>query len=164
MRTSVFTRGEIEMTDKDIARFWSYVDKECSEFFDCWEWIGSKRNKKDKYGRFSIHGRWFKANRVAYEIYNPPIPEGLIVMHECDNPSCVNPDHLKLGTQNDNLKDMVARGRSSKGKDRWNYKFTDQDIESMIDLYRLGYTQKYIAEKLGVSQPYISQIVNKLRR
>ncbi len=89
------------------ARFWQKVQKGDG----CWEWQGS-RNKLG-YGITSLRGRAIRAHRVSWEIVNGPIPDGLLVCHRCDNPACVRPDHLFLGTQIDNLRDMRTKGRGN---------------------------------------------------
>jgi len=79
----------------------------------CWEWVCYLNC--DGYGRFStqVLGKWkgMLAHRASYALYKTFIPEGLLVLHRCDNPSCVNPDHLFLGTNQDNTDDMIAKGR-----------------------------------------------------
>lgn len=76
----------------------------------CWEWIGSKRHFG--YGQVYFKGRpGRKAHRVAWERTYGPIPEGMGVLHKCDNPPCINPDHLFLGTPEDNVQDMFKKGR-----------------------------------------------------
>ncbi len=87
-------------------RFWAKVEKSD----DCWVWIGSRSSSG--YGRISNeNGRQEQANRVAWRLANGPIPDGFDVCHHCDNPPCVRPDHLWLGTPRDNGLDMVAKGR-----------------------------------------------------
>ena len=79
---------------------------------NCWIWTGGKG--KNQYGLIQEAGKASKkllAHRVSYEIHNGKIPDGLVVMHSCDNPSCVNPEHLSLGTHKENTADMIAKGR-----------------------------------------------------
>ena len=89
------------------TRFWEKVYKSA-----CWNWTGSLNEKG--YGLFRIGGRKGKAekaHRVSWEMFNGPIPENLHVLHLCDNRKCVNPEHLFLGTHQDNMKDMMTKGR-----------------------------------------------------
>ena len=88
-----------------IQRFWSKVDKRGA----CWNWTASRM--VSGYGVLKFRGRTCGAHRVAYELTHGPIPDGMVVMHSCDNPSCVNPAHLSLGTICDNMRDMYAKGR-----------------------------------------------------
>jgi hypothetical protein len=82
---------------------------------DCWPWTGAR--DKDGYGSFWFDGRQQRASRVAWQLANDrPIPDGLVVRHTCDNPPCVNPAHLLLGTSHDNDLDRVERGRSATGE------------------------------------------------
>ena len=83
----------------------------------CWEWQGSRKGGADHrrrhkaYPRIRLTSGWARAHRVSYELFRGPIPEGHVVCHRCDNPGCVNPDHLFTGTQSDNLRDMREKGR-----------------------------------------------------
>ena len=76
----------------------------------CWKWVGPIKIDSG-YGRFYIDGRYYPAHRVSYEHFKGPIRSGMHVMHLCDNPICVNPDHLKQGTHQDNMKDRDLKGR-----------------------------------------------------
>jgi hypothetical protein len=77
---------------------------------ECWPWIATTTHWFG-YGRLEIKGKIFAAHRISYELANGPIPDGLFVLHRCDNPPCVNPHHLFLGTQKDNIGDASAKGR-----------------------------------------------------
>lgn len=90
---------------KVIERFWKKVDKSG----DCWEWTGSK--KHTGYGTFGYNKKSYVASRFVMKIIGKEIPEGMIVCHKCDNPPCVNPDHLFIGTHKDNMKDCMEKGR-----------------------------------------------------
>lgn len=80
----------------------------------CWEWVGAKSYKG--YGQLRWKYKLLTASRLSYELYTGPIPEGLIIRHRCDNPSCVNPEHLEVGTYQENSDDMVSRGRHNNGQ------------------------------------------------
>ena len=89
-----------------IERFLKNVSPEPNS--GCWLWAGSLHN--GGYGAFSAFGE-SRANRVSYRLYKGDIPPGMFVMHKCDNPPCVNPDHLEIGTPRDNVRDMIAKNR-----------------------------------------------------
>lgn len=94
------------ITEIDKARFWSKA-KEANGY--CWEWQANKDS--DGYGMFRVQGVYTKASRVAYQIINGEIAEGIHVLHKCDNPACINPDHLFTGTHQDNMNDKMRKGR-----------------------------------------------------
>jgi hypothetical protein len=98
---------EIKITDSLIKRFWEKVEK--TEY--CWIWKASKN--KQGYGRFGVSaGKAVNAPRVSWTILKGDIPEDNFICHKCDNPSCVNPDHLFIGTRQDNIDDMMKKKRS----------------------------------------------------
>lgn len=93
-------------------RFWKFVDRLGDD--DCWLWRGSIQGK---YGSIRIEGKSAGAHRVSYQLHKGEIPEGLVVMHSCDVPLCVNPNHLSVGTYSDNTQDMLRKGRALKSAD-----------------------------------------------
>lgn len=89
------------------TRFWDRVDKSG----ECWLWFG--KIEWDGYGRVKYKGKSYRAHRVAWELVNGEIEDGLLVLHRCDNPLCCNPSHLFLGTQQDNMTDKKQKGRAT---------------------------------------------------
>lgn len=96
-----------------IARFWAKVDKRSAS--ECWPWLGAKHSKRSEYGWFHVakapKRKKIGAHRLAWELANGAIPKGLQVCHHCDNPPCVNPAHLFLGTAKDNIQDCLRKQR-----------------------------------------------------
>ena len=93
------------MDSEILKRF----EKKFTKTQGCWNWEASGHPKG--YGQFWVNGKYERANRAAYRLYKGEIPEGLIVCHSCDNPKCVNPRHLWVGTNSDNQRDRVRKGR-----------------------------------------------------
>lgn len=96
----------------------------------CWEWTGTKNAKG--YGFIQADAKRWMTHRYSYHIHHGQIPDGMFVCHKCDNPKCINPDHLFAGTQKDNMNDMVKKGRAHKvgrsGTENPNNKLTEQDV------------------------------------
>jgi hypothetical protein len=130
----------------------------------CIEWTGAKNpNGYGLIGRGRRTEGLVKAHRLAYELKHGPIPEGMGVLHECDNPPCCNPDHLFLGTQTDNNADMDAKGRRSlpptlKGEENGSAKLSSAQVVEIKRFLSLGKHQRVIALAFGVSQATINNI------
>ena len=114
----------------------------------CIEW--AKQRDTDGYGKISIKNYPYAVHRVAYEIYNGPIPPGMLVCHKCDNPSCFNPEHLFLGSSKDNLQDMVNKGRKPRGEKVHNSKLTEEQVREIKIRLNAGEKVSNIAEDYAV--------------
>lgn len=140
-----------------VDRFWDKVNKVEDS---CWEWTGSKRRK---YGRVSVYRKSFSAHRVAYFLNEGVDPKGEIVMHKCDNPICVNPEHLSLGSNKDNTDDMMSKNRGTKQfRSGENHRMSKLTNENILDIREKSgkFTQKEIAKIYSVDQALISRIIN----
>lgn len=133
----------------------------------CWVWQGKSRSGAcKKYGRIKVNGVTMAAHRYSWELYNDQkIPEGMVVMHKCDNPECVNPDHLIVGTLSDNMKDMVKKGRNVsnfrlglKGEDAGNSKLKKDQV---VKIFNDSRPQRQIAKDFGITQAAVSLIKRK---
>ena len=126
--------------------------------------ISPCRKDKDGYPRVKWHGKIWPVSRVIWTLMFGDIPEGILVCHDCDNTSCVNPSHLYLGSFEDNMHDKVKRNRVV-GNRNPNVKIVDEDIPLIKALYRdAGMSQQSIADKFGVAQSCISGIITGRRR
>lgn len=158
----------------DVKRFLSKFIKGLPD--ECWPWIAS-RFHKTSYGQFRGAGDVL-AHRFSYRFFKGRIPVGLLVLHSCDNPGCVNPNHLFLGTSKDNTADMIAKGRrgafslgpgdrACKGEDHGQAVLTEQDVATIRSLYRRvsyhGSNARQLALEFGVNQNQITRIVKGKR-
>lgn len=109
-------------------RFEQYVQKRND---GCWEWTAGRNHLG--YGKFSIKGKHVAAHRFAYQLYKGIEPGDLVVCHSCDNPWCVNPDHLSLGSQKANIHDMMSKQRMPKAENHANSKLTDKQVKAIRD-------------------------------
>lgn len=124
----------------------------------CWEWDGAAVDENG-YCQIKIDNVCYYVHRVSYETFIGPIPNEMKVLHRCDNPPCINPEHLFLGTYQDNMNDMVKKDRQARGERHWKAKLTQKEALKLIEMYATGeYSQKQLGEIFGITQSAISSI------
>ena len=170
---------EIKLTPADVARFWAKVNKDgpmmAHMTSPCWVWTAAKSIQG--YGQFGIARKLCRAHRVAWTIANGPIPLGLLICHRCDNTSCVNHNHLFLGTSLDNSRDMVSKGRGNpargdlngsrtrpncrpRGEVHGRSKLNDAKVVEIRAAYAAGgVTLRQLGARFGVHHSAIGHIV-----
>jgi hypothetical protein len=138
------------------ALFWAQVQRGSED--DCWPWLGYQ--DAAGYGRTNKCGEHF-AHRVAWVLTQGQIPTGLKVLHTCDNPPCCNPAHLYLGTQLENMRDMVQRGRGGdhRGQRNGRARISESDVCRIRSEREMGQTQGQLAALFGVGQQAISRLL-----
>lgn len=154
---------EMENLEVDLKKFWSRVQRGNNE--DCWLWTGSLGGAG--YGQFLLFKRTLLAHRVSYILHSKKIIEfGMYACHKCDKPSCVNPNHIFLGTQKDNMSDCSKKNRTNKsyltiyfaGENGPNSKLTNQNVIKIRELLNKGCKQIEISSLFNISQPNVSDI------
>lgn len=148
------------------ARFWQRVDKRGTD--DCWNWTAGTGSHG--YGQLSIDAIPKLTHRIAWELANGPIPDNLHVLHKCDNRLCCNVNHLFLGTNLENIQDMVKKDRQAKGKDKPDQKgeanvtsvLTAQEVIEIRERCAKGENQHELANIYGVSQGHISNLYRRV--
>lgn len=147
-----------EKTKKKIKKF-TYINTRTG----CWEW--QKCKDEHGYGFISYRGKQLKCHRVSWMVFKGDIPKDACVLHKCDNPKCINPDHLYLGNMKDNVRDMMERGRNGygvmDGMKHPNAKFTDEDVLWIRKQTYTTHICQELADKFGVSFMSIWRIFNK---
>lgn len=139
-----------------ISRFFEKVNKTDS----CWLWTSNKG-----YGRFWNGSKLVGAHRFSYEYHNGKIPEGMYVCHSCDNPSCVNPEHLFLGTQKENMLDKIEKGRVGstslryRGENAYGAKLTNAQAMEIRKLYSPGVNKRSLMRLFKVGRKTIDKIL-----
>ncbi len=142
-----------ELTAKQLQNFWLKIDKRGPD--DCWPWLGCKNGKG--YGQFQLYPlQRFFAHRVVYFLTTGKQPAPLCACHKCDVRACVNPAHLFLGTNADNVADMVAKGRVCRGEDCTLAKLTEKQV---LEIRASGGEQSALASEYSVRQGTISKII-----
>lgn len=138
--------------DKIWKRFWPKVNVRLPE--DCWEW---QANLGRGYGMFWFSKIPMMAHRLSWMMLRGPIPEGMNVLHKCDNRKCVNPNHLFLGTQSDNVQDMYSKGRQGDSRNGNDKKFSAEDSKDIHSLLDRKYSLRYIASKYKTTHQTIQR-------
>lgn len=146
------------IAQKYVDRFWSRVrigDR-------CWEWSGFRLPGKWKYGRMKVNNRHVLAHRLSWLINRGPIPPGQYVLHKCDNPPCVRPSHLYLGSQKQNARDRDSRGRTgdTKGTKNPAAKLTERDVLAIRARHDAGESKSALARSFGVSWRAIDFVIS----
>ncbi len=156
-------------TEEASARFWSRVNKggptatHVAGLGPCWIWTGGLDGYG--YGRMQVGGRagiTLRAHRASYEIHHGEIPEGMCVLHKCDERRCLNPGHLRLGTRPDNTRDMMAKGRHrcGFGERSGRSRLTEADVLSIRAQYETGgVTQWELSRRFNTARSNISAVV-----
>lgn len=170
---------KIYFSSDNLTRFLSKVEKTNN----CWLWKGGLG--RGGYGKFHFKRKTMAAHRISFYFHNGIIPRDKVVCHSCDNPKCVNPDHLWLGTYTENMQDCKKKGRfngtfpvlnqnqhiyreykkslnrpNKKGEFHHLQKLKNEDVKEIRSLYKKGYKQGIIAKKYEIHQSNVSDIVN----
>lgn len=157
--------GVYPMHSPEVStRFWAKVDRDGPvpghrpELGPCWVWTAGKFRKG--YGQFQLNGRPHHASRVALEIASGPIPVGKCALHRCDNPPCVNPAHLWLGTHTDNMRDAAEKRRLVTGERHHNARLTASHAVAIRSAHRAGCSLRMLSFQFGVGTTAISDVVH----
>lgn len=142
--------------------FWDWVDQSVG-LDGCWLWRGQANHEGYGFLNKRHYGHWHP-HRVAYEFAHGPIPEGLVVRHACDNRMCCNPLHLLGGTQADNVRDAISRGRFPAGERHGNTKVSDAQVIQIRAAATNGETYTAIGARYGISRHQVSNIANMRSR
>lgn len=123
----------------------------------CWEWQGARH--KQGYGHFPYKRSVQLAHRISWRLFNGEIPRGMNVCHKCDNTSCVNPEHLFLGTQIQNMRDMFKKKRKNhQGENHPRVKLTQQQVLEIREMIKNGFTQEEVCRKYGITNGHVGSI------
>ena len=150
------------MRDTLAERFWKKVTTSTE---GCWDWNGATVQGYGLLGRSGRGNGNIRAHRLSWELHYGPIPDGMFVLHKCDNPPCAKPEHLFLGDQAANMHDASVKGRmntpSHHGAKNPKARLTRSDVDIIRELYFIdNFSQEAIAQRFGIGQVTVSRIVN----
>lgn len=142
------------------ARFWARVKQDAGDA--CWLWTGSRQSPV-RYGRLLVEGQRVYAHRFSWILHYGMIPDGLYVLHQCDTPPCVRPDHLFLGTHSDNMQDMRSKGRQrithQRGATHYKTRLTADDARALVHLhYAEGWSYPRLGRRYGMTHQGVLNI------
>lgn len=164
--------ADIIVTEKDAARFWAKTLR--NERTGCLEW--AKHRNRTGYGHMKIRRNEQLAHRIAWVLHNGSLPDGLFVLHHCDNPACVEISHLFLGDHRANMADMAAKGRSrrgpnflirrrrpgvARGERSGPAKLTDDSVRAIRTACASGEPEAIVGARYGVTQSNVSNIIHR---
>lgn len=133
--------------------FWRFVTKGNPD--DCWEWQGPRLPTEREYGFFRCEGIMYRAHAFSYELHHGPIPDGLYICHKCDNPPCVNPNHLFPGTNSENIIDCILKGRHGQAK------LNAEAVREIRALAASGKSGSEIARSFGLNKTTVCRVISR---
>ena len=146
----------IVMSIDSIARSLILSKSKLDHVSGCWNWTAGKNS--GGYGIVQFNGSKFSAHRLSYEAFIGPILNGLLACHKCDNVNCVNPDHIFIGTHDDNMRDMAEKGRSTRGEKGSRAAISESDAVKIFEMIKSGAKVKNIMREFNVSRNTVKHI------
>jgi len=148
---------------KDLDYIKEKIQNYTKDKAGCWIWNGATTNFG--HGRIKINNKTLSVHRISYEIHRGKIPNGLFVCHHCDNPTCINPKHLFLGTRSDNMKDAYNKGRIKipchHGEYAYQHILTEKDVKKILKIKKeKKISEQELGKKFGVARNTINNIIN----
>lgn len=159
----VSTPGSGHYRHRDIdtlkARFWRDIDKRSPS--ECWEWKGGRDTSG--YGHFKHGNEIHRIHRLSYQLHHGEIPEGMHILHSCDNKICGNPAHLRVGTNAENMREKAERGLCNPviGEANFQARLNADKVRQIRSLYQSGYTYDKLGVMFGVSKQTCASIVKR---